>query len=91
MVLEYVKIEGLAYGFMLFWVWSWKMLFWGWRGQIGVNLPYVFPCSPVPLALGLYEVTAWHGSLVGYGPWYVLTVDRRPEKNPWPGERSGRA
>ena len=57
------------------------MLFWGWKGQIGMDWPYVFPCLPVPLALGLYKVTAWHSSLVSYGPWYVLTVDRGPEKN----------
>ena len=46
-----------------------------------MNWPYVLPCLLVPLAFGLYEVTAQHGSLVSYGPWYVLTVDRRPEKN----------
>ena len=46
-----------------------------------MNWPYVFPCSPVPLAFGLYEVTVWHGSLVGYGPWYIFAVDRGPEEN----------
>ena len=42
---------------------------------------YLFPCLPVPLALGLHKVTRQCGSLVSYVPWYVLTVDRGPEEN----------
>ena len=45
------------------------------------ELAICVPCLLVPLALGLYKVPAWCSSLVSYGPWYVLTVNRGPEKN----------
>ena len=42
--------------------------------------PQVFLGSMVPLALGLYVVTAQHGSLVNDGPRNVFTIYQGPQE-----------
>ena len=58
----------------------------GWCG-LATNVP----CSLVPLALGLYIVAVWHGSLVDDGPRDIFTIYQGPESTSWPGVSSGRA
>ena len=50
-----------------------------------MDLLQVFPCSAVPFALGLYNVTVWHGSSIDDGPRDVLILNGGPEKHflPW--------
>ena len=45
-----------------------------------MDWPQVFPCSIVPFAFGLYEVTAWCGSLANDDPRDVLTISWGPEE-----------
>ena len=54
-------------------------------GEVKVDRPHVFPSSVIPFALGLYDVTAWHGSLFDDGTGDVFIFDQRPEEHflPW--------
>ena len=45
-----------------------------------MDWPQMFPGSLVPLALGLYVVIAWCGSLVNDGPRDVVTIYWGPEE-----------
>ena len=67
------------------------MLGWGCQGRhccccaggvrLEVDWPQMFPGPMVPLALGLYIVTAWHGSLIDNGPGDVFAVDWGTEEH----------
>ena len=46
-----------------------------------MDWPQVFPCSTLPFALGLYEVTVWCSSLVDNGPGNVFTIYWGPEEH----------
>ena len=55
-----------------------------------MDWPQVFPCSIVPFAFGLYEVTAWCGSLPMMIPG-MYSLSPGDLKSPsWPGLTSGR-
>ena len=54
-------------------------------GKVKVDWPQVFPCSAVPFALSLYNVTVWHSSSIDDGHRDVLILDWGLEKHflPW--------
>ena len=49
--------------------------------EVKVDRPYMLPGSAIVFALGLYDVSVQHSSLVNNGPWDVFIFCPRPEQH----------
>ena len=57
-------------------------MFWGIENwDVKVDRPYMLPDLVVAFALGLYNITVWHGSFVNSGPWDVFIFNWRLEQH----------